>query len=140
MRTGMYDRRHNTLEASSDPEEDVVDKDRILKYMEQLGKAVTDCLNESDEVKSMIKLLEEAGLNLNLSFVAMISGAKPLAFPVSWAGSARKLKFEITPEDREFLQGLGIKYDDERVEESPAGEETREMGGSDEEEEDEEEE
>jgi hypothetical protein len=94
----------------------VTDKDKILQYMERLGKAVTDCLNGSDEVKSMIKLLEETGLNLNLSFVAMVSGAKPLAFPVSWGGSSKKLKFEITPEDREFLRGLGIKYDEETQE------------------------
>ena len=97
----------------------MVDKDKILKYMEQLGKAVTDCLNDSNEVKTMIKMLEEIGLNLNLSFVAMISGAKPLAFPVSWAGPSRELKFEITEEDRAFLQSLGIKYDE--------GEETRKM-------------
>jgi hypothetical protein len=111
------DKRENTTQS---PEDAVVDKDKILKYMEQLGKAVTDCLNDSKEVKSMIKLLEEIGLNLNLSFVAMISGAKPLAFPVSWAGPTRELKFEITPEDRAFLQSLGIKYDE-------SGEDTREM-------------
>ena len=97
------------------------DKEEIVKYMEKLGKAVTDCLNDSDEVKSMIKHLEKAGLNLNLSFVAMVSGAKPLAFPVSWGGTSRELKFEITPEDRTFLQNLGIKYDEEgKDEESPA--------------------
>ena len=110
------------------------DKEKILKYMEKLGKAVTDCLNDSDEVKSTIKLLEEEGLQLNLSFVAMVSGAKPLAFPVSWAGPSRELKFEITPEDRAFLQSLGIKYD-----EKEAGEETREYGETEDSEEEEEE-
>ncbi len=95
-----------------------MDKDEVLKYLEKLGKAVTGCLNASDEVKSTIKLLEEAGLHLNLSFVAMISGSKPLAFPVSWAGSSKELKFEITSEDREFLQSLGIKYDDKNSGES----------------------
>ncbi len=99
------------------------DKEKILKYMEKLGKAVTDCLNESDEVKAMIKNLEEAGLNLNLSFVAMVSGARPLAFPVSWAKPAKELKFEITPEDRAFLQGLGIKYDEASCETETGGEE-----------------
>jgi hypothetical protein len=100
----------------------VEDKEKILKYMEKLGKAVTDCLNDSDEVKGTIKLLEEAGLSLNLSFVAMVAGAKPLAFPVSWAKPTKELKFEITPEDRAFLQGLGIKYDDSAQEETPEGE------------------
>jgi hypothetical protein len=60
----------------------------------------------------MIKNLEDAGLNLNLSFVAMVSGARPLAFPVSWAKPAKELKFEITPEDKAFLQSLGIKYEE----------------------------
>lgn len=92
------------------------DKEKILKAMEKLGKAVTDCLNGSDEVKEMIKNLEESGLSLNLSFVAMVSGARPLAFPVSWAKPARELKFEITPEDRAFLQSLGIKYEEETEE------------------------
>ena len=102
-----------------------MDKDEVLKFLEQLGKAVTDCLNASDEVKSTIKILEDAGLHLNLSFVAMISGSKPLAFPVSWAGSSKDLKFEITSEDREFLQSLGIKYDENSSGdgESGAGEE-----------------
>ena len=104
------------------------DKEKILKYMEKLGKAVTDCLNESDEVKAMIKNLEEAGLNLNLSFVAMVSGARPLAFPVSWAKPAKELKFEITPEDRAFLQGLGIKYDEDTQEVEPEEEECEEEG------------
>ncbi len=89
------------------------DKDKIVKYMERLGKAVTDCLNSSEDVKEMIKLLEEAGLRLNLSFVAMVSGSKPFAFPVSWGGTSKGLKFEITPEDRAFLEGLGIKYGEE---------------------------
>ena len=91
----------------------MLDKDKIVKYMEQLGKAVTDCLNGSEEVKDKIRMLEEAGLHLNLSFVAMVSGARPLAFPVSWAGKSKGLKFEITPEDKAFLESLGIKYEDE---------------------------
>ena len=86
------------------------------------------------ESTTHIKLLEEEGLQLNLSFVAMVSGARPLAFPVSWAGPSRELKFEITPEDRAFLQSLGIKYD-----EKEAGEETREYGDMEESEEEEEE-
>jgi hypothetical protein len=109
-------------------EADVADKEEILKQMERLGKAVTDCLNDSDEVKAMIKRLEEAGLNLNLSFVAMVSGAKPLAFPVSWAGSTKELKFEITPEDRAFLQSLGIKYDDTETCGEDSGEEEEVQG------------
>lgn len=92
------------------------EKEKILKYMEKLGKAVTECLNSSDKVKVAIRLLEEAGLNLNLSFVAMVSGVKPMAFPVSWSES-KQLKFEITPEDRAFLQGLGIRYDEGGAEE-----------------------
>lgn len=123
-------------------EDNVADKEKILQYMEKLGKAVTDCLNDSEEVKTMIKLLEEVGLQLNLSFVAMVSGAKPLAFPVSWAGSSKELKFEITPEDREFLQNLGIKYDDkesapveEEICEDMSGEDTGEYPNPEEEEE-----
>ena len=124
----------------------MADKEKILRYMEKLGKAVTDCLNDSEEVKTMIKLLEEVGLQLNLSFVAMVSGAKPLAFPVSWAGPSKELKFEITPEDREFLQNLGIKYDDkeapveveERECEDMSGEDTGEYPNPEEEEEEEE--
>jgi hypothetical protein len=117
----------------------VEDKEKILKYMEKLGKAVTDCLNDSDEVKAMIKNLEEAGLNLNLSFVAMVSGARPLAFPVSWAKPAKELKFEITPEDKAFLQSLGIKYDEgacevESEEEGEVEEETGEESGEEHEE------
>ena len=102
------------------------DKEKILKYMEKLGKAVTDCLNDSDEVKAMIKNLEEAGLNLNLSFVAMVSGARPLAFPVSWAKPAKELKFEITPEDKAFLQSLGIKYEEGACEPEAEGEDEEE--------------
>ena len=98
-----------------------MDKDKILQYLERLGKAVTGCLNDSDEVKNLTKLIEEAGLSLNLSFVVMISGARPLAFPVTWSGSAKELKFEITQEDRAFLQGLGIKYDENAEGAEPGG-------------------
>ena len=105
-----------------------MDKDKILQYLERLGKAVTGCLNDSDEVKNLTKLIEEAGLSLNLSFVVMISGARPLAFPVTWSGSAKELKFEITQEDRAFLQGLGIKYDENAEGAEPGAE----PGGADE--------
>lgn len=104
------------------------EKEKILKYMEKLGKAVTDCLNSSGEVKAAIRLLEETGLNLNLSFVAMVSGAKPMAFPVSWSQPSGQLKFEITPEDRAFLQSLGIKYDEGGAEEGGQGKGVGEEG------------
>ena len=110
----------------------MADKEEILKYLQNLGKAVTGCLNESGEVKDIIKFLEEQGLHLNLSFVAMISGSKPLAFPVSWAGKEKELKFEITEEDREFLASLGIKYDEKIASEKADNAPEESISGDDE--------
>lgn len=95
--------------------ESVDEKERIVKAMERLGQAITDCLNESEEVHEILRELEELGLQIGLSFVAMVRGTRPLSFPVNFApaGEEGKLKFEITPQDKKFLESLGIKYDDE---------------------------
>jgi hypothetical protein len=93
----------------------VDEKERIVKAMERLGQVITDCLNESEEVHEILRELEELGLQIGLSFVAMVRGTRPLSFPVNFApaGEEGKLKFEITPQDKKFLESLGIKYDDE---------------------------
>ena len=97
------------------------EKERIVKTMERLGQAITDCLNEAQEIHEILRELEELGLQIGLSFVAMVRGTRPLSFPVNFApaGGEGKLKFEITPQDRKFLESLGIKYDDEEHPKKP---------------------
>ncbi|MFH1421269.1 MAG: hypothetical protein ABIH42_00915, partial [Planctomycetota bacterium] len=92
-------------------------KERIVKAMERLGQSITDCLNTSEEVRQILKELEGIGLQIGLSFVAMIRGGRPLSFPVNFAAQSdkksSKLTFEITDKDKKYLESLGIKYDDE---------------------------
>ena len=89
------------------------DRERIFKYITELGKILQDTVQNSKEIEEILSKLREEGVGLSLNFVAMLSG-KSVNFnlgQVPLAPRDKDLKFEISDEDKKFLQSLGISYD-----------------------------
>lgn len=80
-----------------------MDKERIRDYMLRLGKIINELLNSSKELHSLMREIEAEGYKINIGFVSVVSGAD----------ETEELRFEITPEDRMFLEDIGIRYDEE---------------------------
>lgn len=79
------------------------EKERIHNYMMQIAKIINELLNSSDDLRSLIKKMEMEGYKVNIGFVSMVSGK----------GESEQLRFELTPEDKEFLKNIGIAYDED---------------------------
>jgi len=80
-----------------------MDREKIRNYMLRLGKIINELLNSSEELRSLIKEIEAEGYKINIGFVSVVSGA----------GETEELRFEITSEDKKFLEDIGIRYDEE---------------------------
>jgi len=80
-----------------------MDREKIRNYMLRLGKIINELLNSSDELRSLIKEIEAEGYKINIGFVSVVSGA----------GESEELRFEITSEDKKFLEDIGIRYDED---------------------------
>ena len=81
----------------------MMDREKIRNYMLRLGKIINELLNSSEELRSLIKEIEAEGYKINIGFVSVVSGA----------GETEELRFEITSEDKKFLEDIGIRYDEE---------------------------
>ena len=97
------------------------DKEKIFEYIEKLSRILQETVHDSQEIEELLAKLREEGVTLQLNFVAMISG-KSVNFNVSKIAiesdddddddtTVEELRFEISDEDRKFLETLGISYE-----------------------------
>ena len=81
----------------------MMDREKIRNYMLRLGKIINELLNSSEELRSLVKEIEAEGYKISIGFVSVVSGA----------GESEELRFEITSEDKRFLEDIGIRYDED---------------------------
>ena len=86
------------------------DKKKIVRYITELGKILQETVQNNEEIEEILEKLREEGVGLSLNFVAMVSG-KSVNFNLGQVMEPGELKFEITEDDQEFLESLGIIYD-----------------------------
>ncbi len=89
------------------------DKERVVKYITELGKILQETVQNNEAIEEILEKLREEGVGLQLNFMAVVSG-RTVNFNLGQVMEpGAELKFEITDDDQEFLESLGIVYEGE---------------------------
>jgi hypothetical protein len=92
--------------------------EHLQKLIQELGEAINNAINESEEVNDAIERIRAAGHDILLVLEATIAfkdkpgngEGDPLPFKEI---SVEERLSEISHEDRQFLRSLNIKFDNE---------------------------
>lgn len=97
----------------------------LKDLVEQLGSAIDETIAESGRIGEIVQEMEEAGYDLTLVLEATMrftpkgQGAEQESIemqmdscmaPVAVGGLTATAKFDLTPQDEEFLQSLKVAF------------------------------
>ena len=90
----------------------------LQKLVRELGEAINDAINDSDEITRAIERLRAAGHNVVLMLEATIAFTddpeKPKEEPLVFEEIPIEQRLaQISDEDRQFLRSLKIKFDND---------------------------
>jgi hypothetical protein len=90
----------------------------LQKLIRELGEAINDAINESEEVNDAIERIRAAGHNIMILLEATIALSDDAAARKENAPPFEEIPIEqrlaqISDEDRQFLRSLKIKFDND---------------------------
>ena len=112
-------------------------KKKVQELLARVRDILTDTLTTNDEIKKVMKELEDIGFRVNLNFIALVgSKGQPLpgmpppfimkqAFGLQEQSEEAEISTELSDKDIEFLKNIGIeppdigpRHDDEEDDEN----------------------
>jgi hypothetical protein len=110
--TANYKPEYNKQEGTLEKE--------LKDLVEQLGSAIDESIADSGRIGEIVHEMEQAGYDLTLVLEATMrftpkgqtAGEEPHdpEFESSASGLTATAKFDLTPQDEEFLQGLKVSF------------------------------